>query len=161
MKTLLRSRLTNRPALFVLGAVAALLLAGGVVRPAAAATPDLAVTLTTPLYVAPGDSSFYVIFLENRGTDGAKNIDLTSYLSDGTLTAVTPSDPRFRCFGAGTRLDCSGTFLAPGERVVINVAFRVPTKPGEVAIKAIADPYSTIVESDETNNSGVVFTTVS
>jgi CARDB/Domain of unknown function DUF11 len=127
------------------------------------ARPDLVVTsLSGPSSAAAGSQVTYTINVANQGTAAASGVSILldggnsgfSVASSNGTAGFAPcytSPERFSLrawcpgFGYGT--------LAVGASATINVVVQLPASGGAYTMTATADPYNSVAESNEANNS--------
>lgn len=122
--------------------------------------PDLTITkLADQDPVPPGASLRYTIVVTNQGAAFANNVVFDDILPGRTrFEGWSPSD--MDCSNEAGLVTCSVGNLPPQGTSTVYLYIRVLTASGVLRNRAIVDPDSAIVESDETNNTATITTTV-
>ena len=122
--------------------------------------PDLAVTVTYPVNVKPGDElkAGTSVKLENKGVVAARDVVVELVLSGDTKIPVksAPQGENYQDDILLTGGQATVPVLEPGQ--VVEISFpgqlKIPadTEPGKYYLGAVADPAGQIKELDEENN---------
>ena len=115
--------------------------------------------------VAPGQTYGYQVTTKNAGTDDAFNVPLRIVLPSGVEALDVEADGNFLCASSANVVDCTGGHVkgsgtGGGDRT-ITIKAVAPQKHNVLLRTTVAvDPANSIPESDETNNTKQVATTV-
>ncbi len=123
--------------------------------------PDLLATVKGPNTTLPSSDTVYTVTLQNVGTAPASGVTATVTVPT-SVTFVTATATNLLTCGSpssGT-ITCSGGAVSAGGSATIQVGVTAPNFATTVTVTAQADPFNTIAESNEANNSGQATTQV-
>ncbi|PRY20215.1 Calx-beta domain-containing protein, partial [Spirosoma oryzae] len=126
--------------------------------------PDLTVALSGPASATTGQAYSYSLVVSNSGTANASNVSVAFTLPNGVTYASATGSGTFAVTQIGATVSFTGGTLTQGSNATLIVGVTAGTA-GTVSVSpgaAVADPNSTITESNENNNSSTqtVTTTV-
>ena len=123
--------------------------------------PDLSIQKVGPGTVVTADAFTYQLTVNNTGTMNASNVKVIDNLPAGVTYVQATGTSLFTCSYAAPTVTCDGGIVNAGSNATINIDVIAPAVPGQIANNAVVDPFDTIVENSEFNNtSATIFTNV-
>ncbi|MDP9280806.1 MAG: hypothetical protein M3P38_01775 [Chloroflexota bacterium] len=125
--------------------------------------PDLSIQKVGPGTVVQSDSFTYQLNVNNTGTMNASNVTVIDNLPAGVTYVLATGTSLFTCSYAAPTVTCVGGLVNAGSNATININVTAPAAPftGQIANNAVVDPFDTIVEQSEFNNtSATIYTNV-
>jgi len=124
----------------------------------AAASTDLALSMSNAATVSTGSDLFFTVRVANRGPDTATNVQLTdvqptntTFVSPVTQTAGTAS---FSCTGT-TTVTCTATSMAKGDEALLVIRYNVDTGTADQTV--ISNTVTVTTNTTELNNADNTF----
>ncbi len=123
--------------------------------------PDLSIQKVGPGTVVTSDPFTYQLTVNNTGTANTSNVKVVDNLPAGVTYVLATGTSLFTCSYASPTVTCDGGAVNAGSNATINIDVIAPAVTGQIANNAVVDPFDTIAESSEFNNtSATIFTNV-
>jgi uncharacterized repeat protein (TIGR01451 family) len=125
--------------------------------------PDLSIQKVGPGTVVQGDAFTYQLTVNNTGNMNASNVTVIDNLPAGVAFVNAAGTSLFNCVYAAPTVTCDGGLVNAGSNATININVIAPPAPftGQIANNAVVDPFDTIIEGNEFNNtSATIYTNV-
>jgi uncharacterized repeat protein (TIGR01451 family) len=123
------------------------------VTPAAAATPDLALSMTGPASVVAGANAVYTLVVTNLGPAAASAVTVSDQATGATVSSTTSSQGA--CTIVATNINCNLGSIPAGSSVTITVTLKPATQTTNQASVS-----SSASDPNPANNNANVTTTV-
>ena len=123
--------------------------------------PDLSIQKVGPATVVVSTAFTYQLTVNNTGTANASNVKVVDNLPAGVTYGLATGTSLFVCSAVAQTVTCDGGIVNAGSNATINIDVTSPAVTGQIANNAVVDPFDTILESNEFNNtSATIFPTV-